>query len=202
MALAGETLENKVTGERVQWLKTSLDTDGAYLQYDWHLAPRSHRLLRHYHSYQTETIEVKAGTLTVDCGGTLHILTRGDTLTIEKGQLHQWWNHGDERVQAVVTVEPALNTETQIEQLFGLCNDGQVTFDEGLPYLQQMVLSEAYDLKVAGLPENTNSLSYRLLTSFASMLGYKKYYPKYSGERRKVEVTLPYVQKHASQGFN
>ncbi|WP_247237618.1 cupin domain-containing protein [Telluribacter sp. SYSU D00476] len=198
MALAGEILENKVTGEKIQWLKTSQDTEGQYLQYDWHIAPQSQRLLRHFHSYQTETIEVKEGALTVDCGGTLHLLTSGDSLTIEKGQLHQWWNHGDEPVQAVVTVEPALNTETQIEQLFGLCNDGQVTFDAGLPYLQQIVLSEAYDLKVAGLPEKTNSLTYRLLTSFASMLGYKKYYPKYSGERRKVEITRTYAPKQAS----
>ncbi|GAB3162925.1 cupin domain-containing protein [Telluribacter humicola] len=197
MAKADETLENKVTGEKVRWLKTARDTDGNYLQYDWYIAPRSQRLLRHYHSYQTETISVQSGALTVDCDGTLHLLHRGDTLTIQKGQLHQWWNQEDEPVMATVTVEPALNTETQIEQLFGLCNDGQVTFDERLPFLQQVVLSEEYDLKVVGLPEKTNSLSYRLLTSFASILGYKGYYPQYSGERRKIEVTLPYIRKQA-----
>ncbi|WP_247235560.1 cupin domain-containing protein [Telluribacter sp. SYSU D00476] len=184
MATAGEILENTVTGERILWLKTSVDTEGRYLQYRWNIAPKSRRIMRHYHSYQTECIRVEAGKLTVECNGYTHHLQPGDTLIIPKGQQHQWWNPTWEEVQAVVTIEPALNTEVLLEQLVGLCNDGQLTVDEDIPYLQQVVLAEAYDMKVEGLPTKTNTMSYHFLRFVANILGYKEYYPKYSTPAR------------------
>lgn len=190
-------IENTVTGERFLWLKTSADTDGRYLQYKWDVAPRSKRILRHYHSSQTERIQVEAGRLTVECNGTTHHLQAGDSLTIQKGQLHQWWNQTWEEVQAVVTVEPALNTEILLEQLVGLCNDGQLTMDEDIPYLQQVVMAEVYDLKVEGLPTRTNGITYQFLRFVAGLLGYKNYYPEYSVPARGVKTPRPSLLEQA-----
>jgi hypothetical protein len=49
-----------------------------------------------------------------------------------KGVPHQWWNESDEATEMTVIFEPALNTETFLEQFFGLANNNR-TKPDGTP---------------------------------------------------------------------
>ncbi len=68
MAKAGDVIENPITGERITFLKTTGETGGELLRFEYILRP-GFTIPEHVHPHQEERHEVLSGTLRGRVGG-------------------------------------------------------------------------------------------------------------------------------------
>ena len=176
MAKAEETIENRIAGFKLQWLQTAGDTNGAFVKCRMWLTPGAYMPVRHIHPSQEETFEIVKGVLRLECDGTIKELTVGESFTVPKGQPHQWWNSSStEELEMLVTMTPALNWETQMEQVFGIMNSkGKLSF------LQVMAFANEYEMYIAGPPLFIQKIMSKILYPVGRIKGLKKFYPEYS----------------------
>jgi quercetin dioxygenase-like cupin family protein len=132
MIRKGQTVENPMTGEVLVFHETSADTGGAFVRFETIVRPGGTVAAAHVHPYQTERFDVLAGTLGVKAGRTKAELGAGDSIEIEPGTPHRFWNAGTNEVRFVAEVSPALEFESLIETMFGLAADGK-TNHRGMP---------------------------------------------------------------------
>lgn len=181
MATKGQTITNSKTGEKITWLETAKDTEGKRLVFNFSVAPNGKLPVTHFHPRQKETFEVTHGELTILANNKTVVLKGGDTLTIERGIPHRWWNSSQTEVAKMkVTFEPALNTEIFLEQFFGLGNSNKTKADGTPSFLQIMAMANEYEIYIAGPPLPIQKLMGIFLGGVARMIGYKKYYAIYS----------------------
>lgn len=180
MAKIGQSITNKITGETITWLETAATSQGKQLRFDFAVRPQGMLPVRHLHPGQEEVFEMKAGSLKVEVNGQTHQLQAGERLSIPRGAPHQWWNEGNETAQLTVTFTPALNTETFLEQFFGLCNSGKTSADGTPKFLQLMAMVNEYELYVAGPPLPIQKLMGTILGGIAQLLGFKKFYGSFA----------------------
>jgi len=106
------------------------------------------------HPYQTERFEVLSGTLGVKAGGARQELAAGDSVVIEPGTPHMFWNAGDDTLCFRAEVRPALQFESLIETMFGLATDGK-TNRKGMPNPLQLAVIARHHfdvVRLAGVP--------------------------------------------------
>lgn len=169
-------ITNKVTGEKVQFLKTTKETNGEYFQFELWVSPKGFMPMRHLHNNYAEMVEVKSGVLKVEHEGEIKYLGAGEAFNIEKGRRHQWWNESDtETVNAIFTITPAHRFEVMLEQIFGICNEKGT-----LSFWQIMAMAKEYDMISAGPPPLVQKIMTTILAPIANLMGYRKYYSKYS----------------------
>lgn len=181
MAQKGTSISNKKTGERITWLATASDTQGIRLEFEFEVAPGGHLPVVHFHPRQQETFVLQEGEFEVMLKSGSVMLKPGDQLTIPKGVQHQWWNpSATVPAKMKVTFEPALNTETFLEQFYGLGNDDKTKPDGTPKFLQIMAMANTYEIYVAGPPLAIQKLLSAVLGGFSRLIGYKKFYPEYS----------------------
>ena len=181
MASPRQSIENKCTGERITWIETARDTGGALLRFEFTVAPGGRLPVKHLHPGQSERFELSSGEFCVDLNGQERVLKPGETLTIAPGQPHSWRNpSSSEQARLIVTFEPALNTETFLEQFFGLANDGKTKPDGTPPFLQIMAMVNRYQLFIAGPPVFMQRIMGATIGNLARLLGYRAYDPRYS----------------------
>jgi len=176
MATVGQIITNKVTGEKLKYIRTSKDTNGKLVQFELWVAPKGNVPVRHLHPKQSETVDVISGEFKVECDGQILYLKPGQKFTIEKGKPHQWWNESNSiEAHVIFNIEPAGKFELMQEQIFGICNrKGELSF------LQIMVMAKEYDMVIAGPPIFLQKIMRAVLAPIGRLLGYKKYYPEYS----------------------
>jgi quercetin dioxygenase-like cupin family protein len=181
MATKGKSIANGKTGEKITWIETAKDSNGKRLVFDFSVSPKGKLPVVHFHPSQTETFEIKSGEFCILIGKETKQLKAGDKLTIEKGVPHQWWNPSDrETSEMKVTFEPALNTETFLEQFFGLGNENKTRTDGTPAFLQIMAMANEYEIYVSGPPLPIQKLMGFVLGGIARLMGYRKYYKHYS----------------------
>jgi quercetin dioxygenase-like cupin family protein len=180
MATKGQSIENTITGEKITWLETAKESHGNLLRFEFSVRAQGALPVRHLHPHQEETFAMKRGSLKVEVNGQTHHLRASDQLTIPKGAPHQWWNEGAEDAQLIVTFTPALNTETFLEQFFGLCNSGKTSADGTPNFLQLMAMVNEYELYVAGPPVPIQKIMGMVFGGLAQVVGLKKFYPEFS----------------------
>jgi quercetin dioxygenase-like cupin family protein len=183
MAIKGHSIANRITGEQITWLETANESKGNVLRFDFCVRPYGALPVRHLHPNQEETFEMKKGRLKVEVNGKSSHLQAGERITIPKGAPHQWWNDGDEEANLTVTFTPALNTETFLEQFFGLCNSGKAKADGAPKFMQIMAMANTYEIYVAGPPLLIQKVMSIILGGLARLVGYKHFYPEYSPAR-------------------
>ena len=181
MAKKNAVISNAKTGEKITWVETAADTNGKRLVFDFEVRPGGKLPAVHFHPNQTERFELKKGVFIVNLNGETRTLHAGDSLTIEKGIPHNWYNPSDtEPAEMLVTFEPALNTETFLEQFYGLGNAGKTSPDGTPSFLQIMAMANEYELYIAGPPLPVQKAMSAVLGGLARMIGYKKFYPEFS----------------------
>jgi quercetin dioxygenase-like cupin family protein len=181
MASKNNVIFNKVTGEKITWLETCGDTNGQRLSFRFEVAPKGKLPVTHYHPNQIETFQISKGTFEVSLPGEIRTLKAGETLSIPRGVPHRWWNASVSELAVMkVTFEPALNTQTFLEQFYGLSNDGKTKPDGTPPFLQLMAMVNEYQVYITGPPLLLQKVLGYLLGGLARLVGYKKYYPQYS----------------------
>jgi len=125
MIVAGQTVENPQTGERLVFSKTAAETGGECTEFEAFIAPGGHLPAPHIHPHQSERFEITKGTLSLRIDGHKREAKAGDVVLIEPGQTHYFHNKTDEEVSFKVEVRPALKIESVIETMYGLAADGK-----------------------------------------------------------------------------
>lgn len=181
MATKGQSISNIKTGEKIIWIETAKESAGKRLVFDFSVTPKGKLPVVHFHPRQTETFEVKCGEFYIKLGKETKQLKAGDKLSIPQGIPHQWWNPSPiVTAEMTVTFEPALNTETFLEQFFGLGNDNKTKADGTPAFLQIMAMANEYEIYIAGPPLAIQKLMAFVIGGMARLLGYKKFYSAYS----------------------
>jgi mannose-6-phosphate isomerase-like protein (cupin superfamily) len=151
MIRAGQTIENPVTGERILFHKTSRETNGEAVEIEVWVQPGGTVASAHVHPYQSERFDVVAGTLGVKLGRKKVEVAAGESVTVEPGTPHKFWNAGEEVVRFRCTIRPALQFEQLIETMFGLAADGK-TNRKGMPNLLRLAVIAKQHFDTVRLP--------------------------------------------------
>lgn len=181
MAVAGQTIANPISGERIIFLKTAQDTNGESFLFDCRVLPGKTPLPAHIHTTQEERFEVFSGTLGVLLGRDTFMLSAGQTAVLPAGVAHQWWNAGPDEVYFRVEVVPPDNIARVLEAVAGLARDGKMT-KQGMPKnpfrLAQLArLSQTY---MPGIPIWVQNVGLALGCGAARLLGYDPAFTEYA----------------------
>ena len=68
MAFSGQIIHNPISGERIQFLRTAQDTEGALLEFELQLTPDGKVPGAHVHPEQEERFHVLEGTMKFKLG--------------------------------------------------------------------------------------------------------------------------------------
>ena len=139
MAYAGQVISNPVSGETIEFVNTSADTDGELLAIDLTLTPDGHVPGTHVHPEQEERFEVKSGTMQFKLGHKTIIAGPGETVIVPAGKRHRFSNAGSEDAHVHVEVRPALRMEELFETTVALANEGRV-LSTGMPKPLELAL--------------------------------------------------------------
>ena len=132
MIQPGQTLHNPVTKEHMTFLRTAAETGGDHVLIELRSEPGGFVAAAHVHPAQVETFEIVSGTLGAKIGRKQVEVRAGETLTVDPGTPHKWWNAGDDELVFRAEVRPAGQFEQLIETMFGLAADGK-TNRKGMP---------------------------------------------------------------------
>ena len=136
---AGRWLHNPATGEIAHVL--SVDEDGRRIEVDLWLQPGAAVAGAHIHDHFVERFQVHAGDVGFQVDATERTARAGDeTVEVQAGTVHDWWNAGDGvahvRVEVEATPEasgqPAARFASMIEALWSLGALGRVNA-KGMP---------------------------------------------------------------------
>jgi mannose-6-phosphate isomerase-like protein (cupin superfamily) len=190
MSRCGDVYENRVTGEWAVILRGTEDRgDGPGIA---HLTARPGAAVvgEHFHPHLIERFSVVRGRLSARIGGQSLSLGPGQSVTIEPGVVHDWWNASDsEDAHVLVAVDrvpgdeavDANRFETLIGMLFGLANDGKVDRKgRPNPFQGALIAREFADVIVfTKPPPAVQRLLFAVLAPIGKALGYKAIYPHY-----------------------
>ncbi len=127
MAKAGDVIENPITGERIIFLKTTRETNGELLRYEYVLPP-GFTIPEHIHPQQEERHEVLSGTLRGRVGGQERDYGEGERMIGPAGVPHAWQNPSPHQEARIVSeIRPPLAFEALFETYCGLAWDGKMT---------------------------------------------------------------------------
>ena len=144
MIRSGDTLHNPVTGEVIRFVKAAADTGGEYVLVEVVVEPNGAVAAAHVHPYQTEIFEILEGEVTFRAGKETIVAKAGDTVRVDPGTPHRFWNAGETDARFRTEIRPALEFESLIETMFALANDGK-TNRKGLPNpLRLAVIANAH----------------------------------------------------------
>jgi quercetin dioxygenase-like cupin family protein len=178
MIRSGDTLHNPVTGELIRFVKAAADTGGEYVLIEVVVEPNGAVAAAHVHPYQTEVFEILEGEITFRAGKETIVAKAGDTVRVDPGTKHKFWNAGETDARFRTEVRPALQFESLIETMFGLAADGK-TNRKGMPNpLRLAVIANHHfdDVRLPFPPAWMQKVGLALGAPLGRLLGYKPTY--------------------------
>lgn len=151
MIHAGDVIENPVTGERIVFHQTSVETRGEAVVFETFVQPNGFVAAAHVHPMQEERFEIISGRLGLKMGDKEIVAKPDETLTIPAGTPHRFWNTGEEEARFRCTVRPALQFEQLLETMFALAADGK-TNKKGMPNPLRLAVIARAHFNVVRLP--------------------------------------------------
>ena len=178
MIRTGDVIENPITGERLRFLKTSRDTNGESVVVECTVQPHGFVAAAHIHPEQSEHFQVLKGRVGFRLGGEKVELGAGESVLVEPGTAHKFWNAGDEPARFVTVVRPALRFEQLIETMYSLAADGK-TNRKGMPNpLRLAVIAQEHfaDVQLPFPPAFLQRLGLAMGAPVGRLLGYEATY--------------------------
>jgi len=127
-----DVIDNPVSGERIEFLRTSAETDGALLEFELELSADGRVPGAHVHPEQEERFDVLEGTMKFRLGLRTIVAEAGDSVVVPAGRVHRFANAGDGPARARVQVVPALDMEELLRTTAELAHEGNV-LRSGMP---------------------------------------------------------------------
>ncbi|HZE06385.1 MAG TPA: cupin domain-containing protein [Solirubrobacteraceae bacterium] len=109
---------SRLTGERIVFLRTAEDTDGALLEMDDFWFRTDHQTPEHVHPAMEERWEVIVGSVRFEIDGVAQTAVAGDTVLAPPGTPHSARNAGPEPAHLRIQMRPALRWQEFVERLF------------------------------------------------------------------------------------
>jgi quercetin dioxygenase-like cupin family protein len=178
MIRTGQIIENPVTGESLRFLKTSRDTNGESVVVEVTVRPDGFVAAAHMHPEQSEHFQILEGLVGFRLGREKMELQAGESVLVEPGTAHKFWNAGDTPARFVTVVRPALQFEQLIETMYGLAADGK-TNKKGMPNpLRLAVIAKEHfdDVRLPFPPVALQRAGLALGAPIGRMLGYTPTY--------------------------
>lgn len=181
MALAGDTIENPLTGERITFLNTTSETNGELLRFEY-LLPPGFSVPEHVHVGQEERHEILSGTLRGRVRGYERDFAEGQQMIGPADVPHAWGNASDAEAMLVVSeLRPALRFEPLIETAFVIAGDwkrSKMAFPKHLLRIAMLLDGARDDFYPAQMPMPAWKTLLALNASLACLgrsLGYDDY---------------------------
>ncbi len=155
-----------------------------------HVHPRPGPLAGpHWHPVVTETFSVKEGKMRFRVDGQELVLGPGESIAIRPGQVHRFWNVGEERLVAVEEVRPPGRHWEMFELMHRLHCAGK-TNEQDIPRnpLLLGLLWERIDGYIAGPPVLLQKLVLGGLARLARIVGYEDKWAGRSGEQVRAQL--------------
>ena len=156
------TIYNSEADHYTTFLEKSADTNGEYTLLEIDLEPGGENG-PHFHGQFSETFTAIEGPVGVHVNGEDHYLNEGESITADIGDIHYFFNDGDERARFQVKIEPGSpGFEKGLYILYGLINDGKA--EGGLPKnpLHTAVFVSYSDTRAPGVLRLVNPIFTRL----------------------------------------
>lgn len=171
-------ISNPRTGQRMIFLKTGKETNGALLEIESFNPPSAMPEPEHIHPLQESSCDVISGELKFQIDGKVQTVRAGESVVIPAGVRHFFWNDGSEVTHHVQRFKPALTIDNFFTSYFALARDGKLN-DKGMPnfFLISLVsLRHQNDIRVVSPPWMIQKPLFLMLAPIAKLLGYKASY--------------------------
>jgi mannose-6-phosphate isomerase-like protein (cupin superfamily) len=122
----GETIDAPNIGMRVTCRESAASSGGELLSFDFWMRGGATPPPMHVHPHQEERITVVSGSVRSRSGAAERVLSPGDTVVSPPGEPHTVGPAGNEDVEMVAELRPALTYEQFIERSFALDRAGHV----------------------------------------------------------------------------
>ena len=178
MIRTGDVLQNPVTGETVYVVRSAADTGGEYVAVEVRVEPDGFVAATHVHPYQTEVFEILEGEVGFKAGGKTIVAGPGETVVVEPGTAHRFWNNGDVPARFRCEVRPALQFEQLLATMYALAADGK-TNRKGMPSpLRLAVIAKHHfdDVRLPFPPVWTQRVGLALGAPVGRLFGYSPVY--------------------------
>ncbi|HTN06985.1 cupin domain-containing protein [Agriterribacter sp.] len=173
--MSNTIISNSRTGQVIRFIQTAKDANGALLEMESGLGPKSKEPPAHYHPYQEEDFTVISGELTVKIDEQTVTLKKGDTLHIPPGKIHSMWNRSEDTTVVNWKVRPALESETLLETFAVMANNNQ-TNEDGIPGILQIAVTAtrfSKEFRLAKPPYIIQRIVFGMLAPISFIMGYK-----------------------------
>ena len=182
MPTKGQKLIDKFTGDTIEFIETSSDTNGERVTLKVTLKSKGQTVDDHIHILQDESFKVLSGRMTYFLDGEEHYLNEGEEVVLPKNKAHNHYNTDDQPAEYIQTISPGIDVDLFLENLFGMINDGKVK-DGKLPFLQAMVTGKYLESpsRLAAIPIGPQNFLISTLGPLARLFGYRAIYKKYTG---------------------
>lgn len=157
------TIYNSAADHHTTFLRKAADTNGEYTLLEIDLEPGGENG-PHFHGHFAETFTSIEGRTGVHLNGENIYLEEGESITAEAGDVHYFFNDGDERIRFQVRIEPGSpGFEKGLYILYGLINDGKLDEDGNAENPLHLALFVAYtDTRAPGALRVMNPVLNRL----------------------------------------
>src|ERR671911_1912596 len=162
-------------GHRVAFLEEGMDGRGEYLVIE-HVWTRPGMMAGpHWHPVLQETFSVREGRMRFRVDEREFELGPGERVTVCPGEVHRFWNEGEERLRAIHEVRPSGRHREMFELWHRLDRAGK-TDRHGVPKdpLALGLLWELQDGYLAGAPASLQRLVFGGLARLARLVGYQE----------------------------
>lgn len=174
MEQADKEIRNPRTGQRVRFLQTAADTNGALLRIESVNPPSGVAEPEHVHPRQESRAEIITGTLRFSVDGEDRRLGPGEAITIPAGTRHFFVNDCEQDAVSIQEFRPALRTADLFRTLFDLAERGKLD-EHGMPSLLTLALlgsAFANEIRATSPPWLVQRAAFALLSPIARRRSY------------------------------
>jgi mannose-6-phosphate isomerase-like protein (cupin superfamily) len=178
MAFKGQIFENTKTGEVVEFIETSSETNGNYTRFKVCLRQGGGFKVKHFHANADEHFHVLKGTLSYYFEGKIHELKVGESITLKKMESHSHFNAHQEDLVMIQTISPSLDIDDFLHTLFEMAVNNKLDKNGQPPFLQVMLWINEMKSKtyLSTVPKFVQDTLASLLGPIAKRLGYRTFY--------------------------
>ena len=115
-------IELKATGETITFTKSTIETNGQFVETLVTLPASGEGPPTHRHVFQSEMFEAIDGRLGLDCGDKKIVLEPGQSFTVPANTLHSCYSIDGKEIRFKATFTPALSIEYLLTEMFEACN--------------------------------------------------------------------------------